>query len=88
MEPHAIENSPNASQTTTAGQLERGDGKDNGYQDATESRDSKLKELWDAQMVDLKSKNVLSYRKGYVLLLSWHESVDDLKTAEEVIGKL
>jgi hypothetical protein len=54
------------------------------YQDEVETRDSKLKAIWDNEMVELKKKAVVHYKKAYVLLLSWHKDVDDLKTDKEV----
>lgn len=53
------------------------------YQDEDETRDSKLKAVWDNELGDLKSKHI-PYQKAYVLLLSWHKDIDDLKTDEEV----
>lgn len=53
------------------------------YEDVAESLDSKLKAKWDEKMGDLKN-NYISYRKAFVLLLSWDESFDDLHTDKEV----
>ncbi|KAL3420455.1 tyrosine-protein phosphatase non-receptor type 6 [Phlyctema vagabunda] len=53
------------------------------YQDEIESHDSRLKASWDDNMGDLKER-VVSYRKAFVLLLSWDKTVDDLHTDEEV----
>ena len=53
------------------------------YQDTAETRDSKFKAIWDGEMGDIKN-NYISYRKAFVLLLSWHDNLDDLHTKEEV----
>ena len=53
------------------------------YQDLAESRDSKFKAIWDGEMGELKN-SIVSYRKAFVLLLSWDTKVDDLHTGEEV----
>jgi hypothetical protein len=53
------------------------------YQDEAETRDSKYKAVWDNEMGNLKNSFV-PYQKAFVLLLSWHKDVDDLKTDEEV----
>jgi hypothetical protein len=53
------------------------------YQDEAESHDSKLKAIWDEHMGDVK-KAVVFYRRAVVLLLSWHQEVDDLHTDKEV----
>jgi hypothetical protein len=54
------------------------------HQDEDESRDSKFKTIWDTEMGDLRNATGISYRKAYVLLLSWHEKDDDLNTSGEV----
>jgi hypothetical protein len=54
------------------------------YQDEQESRDSKFKAIWDGEMEDLQSTTRIHYRKASALLISWHESIDDLHTGEEV----
>jgi hypothetical protein len=54
------------------------------YQDEVESRDSKFKATWDGHMADLKNTKAVSYRQASVLLMSWHESVDDLHCDAEV----
>ncbi|RDW82288.1 hypothetical protein BP6252_03400 [Coleophoma cylindrospora] len=53
------------------------------YQDEEESRDSRLKAIWDQDLGRVKNATV-SYRQAFVLLLSWHKDVDDLHTSEEV----
>jgi hypothetical protein len=53
------------------------------YQDEAETRDSKLKAVWDIALGNLKTRYT-PYKKAYVLLLSWHKDIDDLKTDEEV----
>ncbi|KAH8198233.1 hypothetical protein TruAng_007617 [Truncatella angustata] len=53
------------------------------YQDEAETRDSKLKAVWDNQMGDLENKYI-PYKNAFVLLLSWHKDIDDLKTDKEV----
>jgi len=53
------------------------------FQDEAETRDSKYKAVWDNEMANLKN-SFIPYQKAFVLLLSWHEDVDDLKTDEEV----
>ena len=79
---------------STIGENQQGDLHDNSprqsvkakakdYQDEAETRDSKFKAIWDGEMGDLKN-NSISYRNAFVLLLSWHSSVDDLHTGEEV----
>jgi hypothetical protein len=52
------------------------------YQDEAETRDSKFKAVWD-NAIGVKSKDT-PYQKAFVLLLSWHKDIDDLKTDEEV----
>ncbi|KAK9788202.1 hypothetical protein AB5N19_02982 [Seiridium cardinale] len=53
------------------------------YQDEAETRDSKFKSVWDNEMGNLKNKYI-PYQKAFVLLLSWDEAIDDLKTDKEV----
>ena len=53
------------------------------YQDKAQSLDSKLKAAWDGEMEDLGTSKV-TYRKAFVLLLSWDKDVDDLHTEGEV----
>ncbi|KAK7961079.1 hypothetical protein PG988_012293 [Apiospora saccharicola] len=53
------------------------------YQDEDETRDSNLKALWDGEMGTLRSQYI-PYSKVSVLLISWHEDIDDLHTEGEV----
>jgi hypothetical protein len=53
------------------------------YQDEAETRDSKLKAIWDGEIGNLKNTSI-SYRNAFVLLLSWHPDDDDLHTGDEV----
>ncbi|KAK6822851.1 homeobox domain-containing protein [Apiospora arundinis] len=52
------------------------------YQDEDETHDSKLKALWDDEMGDLEGQ-YKPYTKVCVLLLSWDQKIDDLKTDKE-----
>ncbi|CAG8954502.1 hypothetical protein HYFRA_00004415 [Hymenoscyphus fraxineus] len=53
------------------------------HQDKDASLDSQMKAIWDAEMETPRTKPVL-YREVHVLLLSWDDNVDDLKTGKEV----
>jgi hypothetical protein len=55
----------------------------NNYQDEVASHESKLKAAWDAHMGTVKNESVF-YRNAVVLLISWHQDIDDLHTGEEV----
>ncbi|KAL2064192.1 hypothetical protein VTL71DRAFT_4686 [Oculimacula yallundae] len=55
----------------------------NNYQDEAASTDSRLKAIFDGQMGPSTSPAVF-YNNAAVLLLSWHEDVDELKTSNEV----
>jgi len=55
----------------------------NNYQDEAASHESKLKAVWDAHMGTVKNESVF-YRNAVVLLISWHQDIDDLHTGEEV----
>ncbi|KAK8022114.1 hypothetical protein PG993_012881 [Apiospora rasikravindrae] len=63
--------------------LEPHDSQTKDYQDADETHDSKLKDVWDTEMEGL-HQDYTPYTKVSVLLLSWDKEIDDLKTDKEV----
>lgn len=57
------------------------------YQDSEEVENSRLQRLWNEYM-EPAYKNPSGYQKISVILISWDEKLDDLKTKDEVCFSL